>query len=136
MNFQWSKEYETGVAKFDEQHKALFTLVLKLQTAMEKNEGSSATRGILEELIGYTKSHFKDEEAALEASGFSGLAAHREEHVKLTNQVGRYYSDLITGKIVFSGAILNFLLNWLTEHIAKCDKEYGPHFSKHPVRPS
>jgi hemerythrin len=127
MIIKWSSRYETGVDKFDSQHKNLFAMILKLQEAMEKNEGAMALRGILENLIGYTMSHFRDEEEAMLKSGYPALASHKLEHMKLQKEVEKYHADVVSGKMVFSGTILNFLVNWLKDHIAKTDMKYAPY---------
>jgi len=129
MLLDWSEQFSVKIPKYDAQHRQLFSMIDNLQSAMEKREGSKVIHGILAELIQYTNSHFSDEEEAMKRCGYPLFEEHRKEHLKLKETVKKYQDDLNAGRLVFTGSILNFLINWLKEHIAKSDKKYTPFLS-------
>jgi len=127
MLVEWKPDYSLDIPKFDSQHIRIFFLINTLHEAMERRHGNEAMKKILDELVGYTKTHFQDEEKAMAENRFPELEAHKVEHRKLENDVEKFYSDLAAGKAVFSGDLLKFLIAWLKDHIAKSDKRYAVH---------
>src|ERR1700751_5895588 len=85
--FPWRDAYGVGMPIIDNQHKGLIRLINELQSAMMEGRGKDAVAGILDELVHYTESHFSCEEAMMRQRGYSQVAAHCEEHKKLTAQV-------------------------------------------------
>jgi hemerythrin-like metal-binding protein len=128
MLVEWKPEFSLDIPKFDSQHIRIFFLINGLHEAMERRHGADALKKTLDELINYTKTHFQDEEKAMAESRFPGLEAHKAEHRKLEKDVEKFYADLASGKAVFSGEVLRFLISWLMDHIAKSDKKYATHF--------
>lgn len=125
MELKWSEKYDTGVKKFDDQHKHLFSLTNKLFVAIDNGEGSGMLHDILNELLAYTKTHFEEEEKAMREKRFPLLESHLMEHEKLREQVAKFMENLESGKVVLTGSVLGFLVDWLRDHIAKTDKKYG-----------
>ena len=111
----------------DSQHKQLIALINRLHAALKRGEGAAATEGILNELIQYTGTHFKAEEALMEKAGFSGLAAQREAHTHLVARAIDAHKRWKTGDSRVTQETMTLLLNWLPQHIVKMDKLYGPY---------
>jgi hemerythrin len=57
--------------------------------------------------------------------GYSGIAAHRAEHDKLRAEVQSFLRKCEAGELTLNIEIVNFVLEWLTVHIMKTDKEYS-----------
>jgi len=127
MLVEWKPEYSLDIPRFDSQHIRIFFLINSLHEAMERRNGHDVMKKILDELVGYTKTHFQEEEKAMAENRFPGLEVHKAEHRKLERDVEKFYSDLAAGKAVFSGDLLGFLIAWLKDHIAKSDKRYAVH---------
>lgn len=127
--FPWNKElYSVGVDIIDEQHKKLFSLINKLFDAMKIGKGSSMVGSILDELIEYTKNHFSAEEDYMAKCNYPELKTHRELHIKLTEDIGKIKSKLANNpNSNLSIQTMDFLKDWLNQHIQGVDKKYAPY---------
>lgn len=125
----WDQSYSVKVAELDGQHQKLFWLVNTLHDAMRAGKGNEVIRGIVEELVEYTQTHFRREEWLMEQTKFPGLALHRVEHQKLMAQVAEYKAALDKGSGVNTSVVLQFLREWLAKHIHGMDKGYAAHLN-------
>ncbi len=113
-----------NVPEFDQDHQRLYEMVNSLHNAMITGQARTVISNLLDELIGYTQMHFGNEEIFMEARGFPGLAEHRAEHRKLTEQVLEFRACCQAGApIPLYG--MPFLRDWLTQHIESSDKLYS-----------
>jgi hemerythrin len=122
----WDKSLSVGVESIDAQHKVLVETLNELHDAMMKGQAKGITGAILRNLVAYTQNHFKAEEAMLAAAKYPGLAAHRALHEELSKQVADYLARFERGEITLNLHLLGFLRDWLTKHIQKVDRAYGP----------
>ena len=123
--FAWNPKYSVGVELFDDQHKRLFSLLNQLHDGMHYGHREAILHTVLLELTTYTEEHFAAEEAAMDFHGYPGIAAHRAEHDKLRAEVQSFLKKCEAGELTLNVEIVNFVLNWLTVHIMKTDKEYS-----------
>ena len=130
----WNGKYSVGVESMDNQHSRLFETLNELHTAMMKGQARTLTGPILRKLLDYTRDHFRAEEGAMAAAQYPDLAAHRAKHVDLTSQVEEFVARHERGDGMLSLELLNFLRDWLTNHIQKEDQKYGPWLNKNGKR--
>jgi hemerythrin-like metal-binding protein len=123
-----------GVQTIDNQHNVLFGIINELHAAMMKGQAQSLTGQLLKKLAEYTRTHFTDEEAKMASTRYPGLAEHRIKHNELLKQVGDYTVRFEKGEITLNMHLLNFLRDWLVNHIQKVDREYGPWMNERGVR--
>jgi hemerythrin-like metal-binding protein len=123
--FEWNPKYSVGVELFDDQHKRLFSLLNQLHDGMHYGHREAILHTVLLELTIYIEEHFSAEEAAMAFHGYSGIAAHRAEHDKLRAEVQSFLRKCEAGELTLNVEIVNFVLEWLTVHIMKTDKEYS-----------
>ncbi len=121
----WDNSYSVGVALIDNQHKRLINIINELHDAMGAGKGKDVLGKVLHELIQYVNTHFKTEEEHMVKYHYPDYETHRYEHEKLTDEVKRFYDDFNSGKAVLSIQIMNFLRNWLMDHIVVKDKKFG-----------
>jgi hemerythrin-like metal-binding protein len=129
----WNNSYSVGVKAIDGQHTVLFDILNELHDAMMKGQASTITGPLLKKLVKYTQEHFAAEEKMLEAARYAGLTEHRAKHVELIKQVQEYVAKHDRGEITVNLHLMNFLRDWLSNHIMKVDKEYGPWLNQHGV---
>jgi len=132
--FAWSDGYSVGIRDIDEQHKKLVTLVNQLYEAMQGGKASDVLGTILGELIRYTKYHFSAEEKLMETHAYPELAAHKQEHMDLTEKVIELENKFKAGKVTISLEVGKFLKEWLLRHIQGTDKKYGPYLNSKGVK--
>jgi len=124
--FRFTADLETGVPECDQQHRKLVSLVNRLYRAVKAGEGREVLAEILNELVAYTDYHFKTEEYYFDRFGYPEGDLHKEIHRKLTAQVLSFKEKFERGEATVSYDLLNFLKDWLVNHIGKTDKKYGP----------
>jgi hemerythrin len=122
----WSSKYSVGVQSMDRQHTVLFDILNELHTAMMKGQAQAMTGSLLQKLVNYTRNHFSAEESMMAASGYPGLAQHRTRHRDLMKQVEEFVARHKRGESTLNVQLLNFLRDWLTNHIQHEDQQYGP----------
>jgi hemerythrin-like metal-binding protein len=121
----WNTSFSVGVQKLDGQHTILFTILNDLHAAMMKGQAQSMTGPLLHQLADYTHTHFAAEEAMMEAARYPGLADHKIKHRELFKQVEDYVLRFDKGEITLNVQLLDFLRDWLTNHIKKVDMAYS-----------
>lgn len=126
MFIQWDDKFSTGVDYFDNQHKQLFDMVNTLHDGIKGGYGKEMLGVTFRGLLEYAASHFAEEEKVMIANNYPQYAAHKNEHVKLTDQVVAFYNDYEAGIKIMTLEVLGFLSDWLKHHIAESDKSYGP----------
>jgi len=122
---QWTDELQVDISRFDEQHKRLIALVNEVHDAMLTGKGRAVVGDVLDELIEYTEKHFTIEEDTLTKHEFPECVAHRAEHQKLLATARELQEKHKAGSLAVTVEVLEFLKQWVTEHIKKCDKKYS-----------
>ncbi|MCP3175704.1 bacteriohemerythrin [Desulfuromonas sp. KJ2020] len=130
----WGPAFSVGIVEIDRQHKKLLALVNKLYRALKGGQGNQVLGEVLDELIAYTQGHFSSEERMLQSKGYPDLAAHKKLHADLVEQVASLREQFSQGKATLSSDVFNFLKSWLTNHIQKTDKAYGPFLNSHGIQ--
>jgi methyl-accepting chemotaxis protein len=127
---QWNDQFSVGVAYIDTQHRSLVSLINRLYWADHDKKGKREIEAILEELLTYTDFHFKAEERLMTQAEYSDLDHHKILHKELVRQVLDFINSFKAGKQEISSDIMDFLKNWLLNHINKEDRKYGPAMKK------
>ncbi len=121
----WKDEYSVGIEEMDNDHKKLLNLINQLQTAVHYYTGKEFEEKALDELVDYTKTHFKKEEKLLEDNGYADLEAHKVQHEEFIAKVNEFLEQYKKDSEVTVIDTLEFLKDWLIKHINGTDKEYG-----------
>ncbi|WP_136515220.1 bacteriohemerythrin [Geomonas edaphica] len=130
----WDPSYATTINTFDDQHKKLFAMINELSQAMQHKRSKDAIGSVLQRLIEYTGSHFAAEEEAFRKSGYPEETAHVQQHRDLVRQVLELQEKFKSGETVLTHDVIEFLQNWLVNHIKGTDKRYAPHLTKAGIR--
>ena len=81
-------------------------------------------------LISYTATHFKTEEKYFDQFGYPETDSHKKEHAAFVKKVTDFKDGFEKGKLGLSVEILNFLSDWLKNHIKKTDMKYSQFFNE------
>jgi len=125
----WDNSLSVNVSKVDTQHQKLIQLINNLNDAMKQGKGKDVVGNILNELVNYTKVHFKMEEDIFEQYGYPNKAAHINEHTNFVKKIMSFSDDYQSGRLGLSVELLNFLVSWLKNHIMVVDKKYSEFFN-------
>ena len=117
----WKNKYSVGNERIDTQHKSLFQTINELADASSENK-ENALYKCLSKMEKYAQEHFRDEEDFMKANGYPDLEKHIDEHKQFVNKVKDYQEAVFSNYIPFQD-MLEFLNNWLAEHIITSDKK-------------
>jgi hemerythrin len=130
----WSDTMSVGVDKIDKEHRVLIDLINLLHSEMLAGKSKDAMGTVLDKLIAYTKTHFAMEETLFRTHVYPAADGHKKEHEALTRKVLALQADFKAGKAVISAPVLDFLRDWLTNHILKQDMAYKTFFANKGVK--
>jgi hemerythrin len=121
---EWDDLYSIELAEADQQHRKLFDLINQLH-------GTIAS--VLDELVEYTEYHFATEERFMVEYEYPARAAHEAAHKHFVGRILKFKRDLHDGGALRSVEIIEFLRDWLQNHILTRDKELGAFLKKEGV---
>lgn len=128
--FKWSPEYSVNIKTIDNQHQELVSILNHLFIAVSKREGDKVIAGILDALMGYTKTHFALEERLMQQAKYKDIEAHKLEHKKLIEELDRLCKKHLLEEKPIYFEMLGFLKAWLKDHIQGVDKKYSADLQK------
>ncbi len=123
--FPWNENFNTGLAKIDEQHRRLVQLLNLLASHMAFQSDIPALNVIFHELADYAVYHFQTEEDVWRQylKEDSLAAKHKKEHDNFISTVLSLKAKGDTGSVdSMIEEVLSFLVRWLASHILENDK--------------
>jgi hemerythrin len=122
----WRDGFRVNIPQVDEEHQHLFALIkaLNLQSVEQT----------LDELLEYVVTHFSNEQAFMEKSGYPAF----EQHLKLHEDFGTQVADFLASDELWTEdrvqELRRFLNKWLIGHIMTHDLRFGKWFGDHGGR--
>jgi hemerythrin len=126
---KWDDSFSVNVAKIDQQHQELILMINELHGAMRQGKGKEVLGQIVNGLISYTATHFKTEEDYFNQFGYPETYSHKKEHIAFVQKVSEFNDGFEKGKLSLSIDVMNFLSDWLQNHIKGTDKKYSQFFN-------
>lgn len=121
---RWNESFSVGVAEIDEQHKKLVEMLGNLLEEMKRGRGKDVMANTINDMFNYAKMHFATEEKYMALYKYPESALHRREHEKFVETAKSFYEGYMNGSLSAID-LMNFLKNWLVEHILGSDKKLG-----------
>ena len=131
---EWDTSYAVHVERYDNAHKVLFNMVNDLADAMQQKKSKDAIGRVLNGLAEYTISHFAEEERSFSQTQYPEETQHKALHKKLLDQVDQLLRKFDADEPIIAQDVINFLQDWLINHIKGVDKRYGPHLNKNGIK--
>ena len=126
---QWKEEYEVGVAEIDEHHQKLIDIANRVYELMRNElalDKYDQIVEILQELKEYTVYHFHFEEGLMQKAKYKKRFSHKILHQNFLAQVEAVdLSAVDENQDAYLVQIMDFIANWLIEHIVGEDKKVG-----------
>lgn len=129
--FQWNDTYVTQIGDIDTQHQRLFEILNEFFYAIRGHKNAQEILPIAQELEKYTQYHFDYEEKNLKKFDYAYLEQHIQQHDIFRSKVAEFKQALVEGKLENPLEMLDFLTDWLVDHILIKDKKYIPLLQKH-----
>ncbi len=134
MYIRWKKIYETGHPLIDAEHRLLVMFFRKLDVAIKTRESRESLLRIVQEVMSFVKFHFTSEENLMHETNYPGAKQHIAVHTHLLVELNNMVKKLTTCR-EFPEDVLDFLSDWLTNHIAHHDKLLARHIDRARDRP-
>jgi len=127
---KWDDKYSVGISIIDDEHKEFIAMINKAVAIKENNSNPEEVREILYEMIKYALKHFATEETYMKKFNFPEFQLHRNEHLDFADKTFANLNKVIMGDFQIANEILEYLKQWLVNHIQETDRKYIECFSK------
>lgn len=130
----WNPTYSVGVRELDDQHKGLIHMINEMHYAMNQDKGQEAISSIVEQMFDYMETHFSTEEAYLQKFSYPALSSHQQQHEEFRAKARDLRERVSQHEFILSFEIVQFLSDWLQNHIMIADKKYSTLLTANGVR--
>jgi hemerythrin-like metal-binding domain len=129
--YEMKPEYYTGVDFIDQEHARLFELAEETHELLYDSllvDKSDKIVELISELINYTRTHFTHEEEYQKSINYPYITQHAAQHRQFEDRLSEIDLSSISNdydeqdKTVQE--ILDFLIDWLINHIMRVDMKY------------
>jgi hemerythrin len=131
----WNDRISVGVEAVDADHKKMMGMINDLYDAILAGCGRQKLSSLLDHLVDYTRYHFAREEELFARTGYPDAAAHKREHEQMAAWMKtawhRYHNSSAEAP---SFEVMNYLKDWLLDHILGSDQKFAPHMKAHHIR--
>lgn len=119
---KWIAEYNTGIEVIDDQHKRILEYINEIENIHIMIDRVKV-KGILDNIIDYTQSHFTFEESLQEEADYQYRIPHKRVHDLFIKKIESYRSRFEQGDSIES-ELHEVLSKWLINHIQHDDADY------------
>jgi hemerythrin len=132
---RWNSTLALGVPAIDKDHQRLLEAIERLHVADADHEGAADVQAALlraiDEVIEYTRGHFRREEMLMRLAGYPDYAAHVGLHRKASRQVEQWEQRLRREPTCARvRAFCDALSDWLVAHVVEEDVKIKPWVEK------
>lgn len=126
----WDDSLSVNIAEIDQQHQNLIRMINELNGAMKLGKGKAVLGKIVSGLISYTVTHFRTEEKYFDQFKYPATETHKKEHAVFIDKVTDFKNKYETRNLFLTIEVMDFLSDWLKDHIKGSDKKYSGFFNE------
>ena len=129
---KWTKKFETGSARLDQQHRLLIDNINLLKDLLDTPSLSKQEREfsvfLIDYLEAYANIHFTGEERCMEAYRCPVHALNQQEHQRFREYIQDYRKQRESEGFTVERLrkLHRFMRGWIVEHILKIDTQLKP----------
>jgi len=127
---EWTDDLNVGFELIDKQHRVLLDMINELYDALMEIRGQEALKKIVNRMVEYAAIHFMTEEKQMVEFGYEDYENHKIIHDSFSRKAVDLKNQLSEDGFVLSLDVLNFLRDWLVDHIQGTDRKYIPFFTQ------
>lgn len=119
---EWRKEFETGIADVDHEHRELVDLINELHEAVRVDADRDTISNFLGEVFARISAHFALEETVMRKHRYDEYEAHKAEHEKLLDEI-RDIMDAHeeSGSADYQSTLSTTIRDWFVNHFKNKD---------------
>ena len=127
---RWRKEFETGVADVDHEHRELVDLINDLHDGIAEGRKREQIHEFLGEVFARVAAHFALEESIMRKHNYDEYEAHKAEHEALLDEI-RDIMDSVENdpsenyRAALSGTVRDWFVNHFKSKDARLHKKLG-----------
>lgn len=119
---QWRKEFETGVADVDHEHRELVDIINALHAEIEGGAAPARVHDFLGEVFAKIAAHFALEESIMRKHSYDEYEAHKSEHERLLDDLRDIMDEAEAGSPEdYRGALSETVRDWFVNHFRSKD---------------
>jgi hemerythrin len=130
---RWSDDLSVGVPEMDNQHQKLIGMINRLIREQKSLTDPTTIAELLTEMTDYALEHFRAEEYLMSEYGYEHKDRQVLQHEAFITKTQEFYSATNVGTNILSMALLDYLRNWLVDHILDEDMKYKSFFKSKGV---
>ncbi|MEM3374770.1 MAG: bacteriohemerythrin [Candidatus Woesearchaeota archaeon] len=134
QHFVWKEEYSVNINLIDKQHQKLIKIMNELYDAILTLKAKEKINDIFKQLFDYANYHFSTEEKYFEKFNFKYKKSHIRKHNFFKKKLSSLYKKMNENELELSFKLLDFLEDWLIEHLNTEDKKYIQCFKEHGLK--
>jgi hemerythrin len=131
---EWTEDFSVSVEEIDKQHKKLVAMINNLHDAMTQGKGNDYIKEIIDELVQYSIYHFATEEKYFDKFSYPDTEKHKQIHKDFIAKVSDFRKEYNEGNVMLTIEVMEFLSNWLQNHILGDDMEYSDFFVENGLK--
>lgn len=130
----WDEKYSVGVELIDNQHKRMFETINQLVSVVTDKPTPEKLAPMLKALLEYKQFHFATEEKYFRDFNYEGAEEHIKAHALFAEKLAMIQEQNKDNMTVMTYELLDFLEDWLLDHLMTVDQEYVECFHTHGLK--
>ena len=131
---EWNDKFSMGISIIDEDHKKFIDILNKAIFAKEHNDNPEEVKEVLYRITNYAFNHFLTEEAFMIEFDYPDYKSHKEEHSAFSEKMTEYCNRVNEGDCHISNELVEYLKQWIVNHIQVTDRQYVDCFKKNGLK--
>ena len=138
--FAFTDKYKTDIPLVDDEHRHLFEIIEQTNDLIHEkllHDKYEEIMRLLDELKTYTETHFSDEEALMEKISYPGIDAQKKAHAAFVDKLVHIdineLDEIDEHQQTYLFELINYLLNWLSNHILASDMKLGEYIKENNI---
>jgi hemerythrin len=131
MAIIWKDEYNLGIEIIDKQHHKFVETLNLLFEAINRQEAKEKLQEVFKGLDDYINFHFQTEEKYFDEFNYDGSAEHKAKHQEFREKMQSFKNQIAENEMEISFSLIDYLEDWLVNHLADMDKKYVSCFKDH-----
>lgn len=131
---EWNEKYSVGVVELDDQHKRMFATINELLESIDSGTTNEHIGSIIDSLVKYKIFHFATEEKYFKEFNYEGAEEHIVKHREFNDKLAVLVKKFPTPSVEFAFELIDFLEDWLLDHLLDTDQKYKECFHSHGLK--